>query len=333
MAFQANRLCKDFKALRSEQISDRSGAMMPRTESHLADVSKEKVQTQHAQALDWVGMSGIELPLLWPVGSYSLALPAKVDAGVSLIQPEAKGIHMSRLYREVQTQMGNSPLSWEQLNSVVEEFQKSHAELSDQYFLAAEFSIPLQRESLKSGMKGWRTYPVKVSAQKAAKGEVRSSIEVTVTYSSTCPMSAALSRQLIQENFKKSFAQKEFDLKDVYDWLGTSEGVIATPHAQRSFAKLKVWSPQLDPVFWIDLIERALPTPVQTVVKREDEQEFALRNGQNLMFCEDAARRLRAALRELPESVLQGFEGEVRHAESLHPHDAVARFSKSFESN
>ncbi|MFN7454135.1 MAG: GTP cyclohydrolase FolE2 [Pseudobdellovibrionaceae bacterium] len=303
------------------------------TESHLPDVSQERVPAKHAQILDWVGMSGIELPLLWTVGSYSLALPAKVEAGVSLIQPEAKGIHMSRLYREVQAQMGNSPLSWDQLQLVMSEFQKSHAELSDQYFLSAEFAIPLQRESLKSSLKGWRTYPVKVSAQKTSSGEIKASLEVVVTYSSTCPMSAALSRQLIQENFKKSFAQKDFDLKDVYDWLGTTEGVIATPHAQRSFAKLKIWSSQLDPVFWIDLIERALPTPVQTVVKREDEQEFALRNGQNLMFCEDAARRLQAALRELPNDLLQGFEGEVRHAESLHPHDAVARFSQAFTSN
>jgi GTP cyclohydrolase I len=38
---------------------------------------------------------------------------------------------------------------------------------------------------------------------------------------------------------------------------------------------------------------------VQTAVKRADEQAFALANGQNLMFCEDAARRLHLALRQL----------------------------------
>ncbi|WP_290797590.1 GTP cyclohydrolase, FolE2/MptA family, partial [Halomonas sp.] len=73
----------------------------------------------------------------------------------------------------------------------------------------------------------------------------------------------------------------------------------------------------------VDLVERALGTALQTAVKRVDEQAFALANGQNLMFCEDAARRLHHALRDQPG--LEGFSLRVVHAESLHAHDAVAR--------
>jgi len=65
-----------------------------------------------------------------------------------------------------------------------------------------------------------------------------------------------------------------------------------------------------------------LGTAVQTAVKRADEQAFALANGQNLMFCEDAARRLHKALRQLEWST--AFKLRVEHAESLHAHDAVA---------
>ena len=61
-------------------------------------------------------------------------------------------------------------------------------------------------------------------------------------------------------------------------------------------------------------------------VKREDEQEFALRNGQNLMFCEDAARRIARALNQAPAVV--DYVAEVSHLESLHPHDAVALVCK-----
>ncbi|MFZ3153310.1 GTP cyclohydrolase, FolE2/MptA family, partial [Pseudomonas sp.] len=43
---------------------------------------------------------------------------------------------------------------------------------------------------------------------------------------------------------------------------------------------------------------------------------------QNLMFCEDAARRLHSALLLQPE--LSAFQLRVVHAESLHAHDAVA---------
>ena len=48
-------------------------------------------------------------------------------------------------------------------------------------------------------------------------------------------------------------------------------------------------------------------------------------NGQNLMFCEDAARRLHRMLRE--QSQVTGFQLRVVHAESLHAHDAVAHSS------
>lgn len=38
----------------------------------------------------------------------------------------------------------------------------------------------------------------------------------------------------------------------------------------------------------IDQMEAVLATPVQTAVKRADEQAFAWLNGQNLMYVEDA---------------------------------------------
>ena len=69
----------------------------------------------------------------------------------------------------------------------------------------------------------------------------------------------------------------------------------------------------------------ALGTAVQTAVKRPDEQAFALANGQNLMFCEDAARRLNLALQRTPG--IKQLHIRVIHAESLHAHDAVAESS------
>jgi len=72
----------------------------------------------------------------------------------------------------------------------------------------------------------------------------------------------------------------------------------------------------------IDDAAAALGTAVQTAVKRADEQAFALANGQNLMFCEDAARRLNLALKR--SDAVKAFHLKVIHAESLHAHDAVA---------
>ncbi len=69
------------------------------------------------------------------------------------------------------------------------------------------------------------------------------------------------------------------------------------------------------------MLESAIGTPVQTVVKRSDEQEFARLNANNLMFCEDAARRLKKHL-ELTQFV-KHYCFKIDHRESLHAHNAI----------
>ena len=56
------------------------------------------------------------------------------------------------------------------------------------------------------------------------------------------------------------------------------------------------------------------------------EYEFARLNGENPMYCEDAARRILAVLDALPW--VADYAIEAAHLESLHPHDAVARVVK-----
>ncbi|MCW8997059.1 MAG: GTP cyclohydrolase, FolE2/MptA family, partial [Psychromonas sp.] len=106
-----------------------------------------------------------------------------------------------------------------------------------------------------------------------------------------------------------------------------------TPHSQRSVVEVKVKLNKLNQNFpiveLIDLIETTLKTPVQAAVKREDEQEFARLNGQNLMFCEDAARHLQHALNQ--QDKFSDFWLRVNHYESLHAHDAVSITTKGIE--
>ena len=78
-----------------------------------------------------------------------------------------------------------------------------------------------------------------------------------------------------------------------------------------------------------DEIENSLKTPVQATVKREDEQAFALLNGSNLMFCEDAGRRIQTALNH-DERILD-YWARCTHYESLHPHNAVSVVTKGLE--
>ena len=144
-------------------------------------------------------------------------------------------------------------------------------------------------------------------------------------------MFCSLSRQLIQQAFQQKFSGSEqVALSDVHEWLGTSEGIVATPHSQRSIAEVKVKlnnSLNEFPITeLVNLLEDALQTPVQAAVKREDEQEFARLNGQNLMFCEDAARRVQHCLNQNEQ--YDDFWLRINHLESLHAHDAVSITTK-----
>ncbi|MFS4457568.1 GTP cyclohydrolase FolE2 [Bdellovibrio sp. HCB2-146] len=298
------------------------------TKDSLPDVAKETHQEKFAP-IDWVGMGSIELPVLLKQADGTYRIPARVDAKVSLDKKPSRGIHMSRLYLIAQDVLSKEDLQLGLLGKATDEFLKTHLELSTRAIVQVQFEAPLVRKALKTANQAWRSYPVVLSTLNV-EGNKKYYVEVVVTYSSTCPASAALSRQLIQDNFKQQFGEQSVDFDVVHQWLGTTQGIVATPHAQRSFARVKA---QVGADFYygdlIDLVEEALKTAVQGAVKREDEQEFALRNGQNLMFCEDAARRVKEALDE--KAAIIDYIAEFSHVESLHPHNAVSMISKGGE--
>lgn len=276
--------------------------------------------------LNWVGMSRIELPVLVPNSTGgSIQTLASVQAYVNLNDPNSKGIHMSRLYLALENRLGMHELTPEVLRGVITQFVQSHEGLSNAAYLECRFNYFEKRKALLSGNAGWKNYPVRVVAQ-LRDGHFETEVQVEVPYSSTCPCSAALARQLIQEGFRETFGNGQVNAESVFDWLGTTQGISATPHSQRSMAQVKVKLSekirQLPLISLIDRIENALQTPVQTAVKREDEQEFARLNAANLMFCEDAARRLKVAMSE--DISVRDFWIRVNHMESLHAHDAVA---------
>lgn len=281
--------------------------------------------------LDWVGMSNIELPIMLACKDEGeKAVQTRAEAFVDMRDPKAKGIHMSRLYLlldELSTEQTLTPLVLKQL---LKNFISSHEELSENAFVKFDFDFDMRRKSLLSGKTGWKAYPITLIGQ-IEHGKISITLSAKVPYSSTCPCSAALARQLIQDAFTEKFAETEvLDKKTVHQWLGTSEGIVATPHSQRSIAEVKIkLNDSVDgfPILaLIDRIEGSLKTPVQAAVKRIDEQEFARLNGQNPMFCEDAARRLQHELNSHEE--YKDFWVRVNHYESLHAHDAVSIVTK-----
>lgn len=296
-----------------------TSALCPKT---LPDIQSLRSH-EFDMALSWVGMEQIDLP----VEIAGRPLAAKVNAGINLLStPEAeKGIHMSRLYLLLDelTQGEVTPAA---LRTLLGKFLVSHQRSSNRASVEIAGELLLSRCSLTSNHFGWKAYPIRVQAERGETFTI--TLRVGIPYSSTCPASAALSRNLAQQQFQRDFAGRSdsISVEEMLAWLG-EKGMPGTPHSQRSWAwiscQLKPDVATLPLEELIDRGEAALATAVQTVVKRGDEQAFALANGQNLMFCEDAARRLNKAMLDAPFSA--AFSLRVEHQESLHAHNAVAR--------
>lgn len=295
----------------------------------LADEVARQPQARFA-ALDRVGMRDIEMPVRVALGGEMCLIPAQVSAAVDLRDPSARGIHMSRLYRLCDEHLGRAALDAGGLRALLDAMLASHAGLSRYAGVEIGFTLPLRRQALRSGLSGWRQYPARIEASRDAS-RWRCTVETDVLYSSTCPGSAAMARQVVGRRFVETFGQGQVDAAAVARWLESPEGGAATPHAQRSRARVRVALAgdvhgALPLEALVDAVEEALRTPVQGAVKRIDEQEFARLNGENPMYCEDAARRIRTALDALPW--IADYAIEAAHLESLHPHDAVARVVK-----
>lgn len=293
----------------------------------LKDLKQKKVMpdvavsetSEHLSPLEWVGMEKVALPVVLSHGAQVLC---EADIFVNLSQENAKGIHMSRLYLGLQNGLEHQRITFNGIKGLLENFVESQEGLADSARVVLRWQELHKRKALLSDNKGWKEYPVSLDA-KLVKGELKIDFDFSVFYSSTCPCSSALARQLYQQAFAKEFCDENIDFKTVFDWLGKSK--IATPHSQRSRAditlELDSTVNDIEALPFIDLIEEDLKTPVQSAVKREDEQEFARLNGENAMFVEDALRIMKSALEDMNQ--VKSFKIKTHHYESLHAHDAV----------
>lgn len=283
------------------------------------DVVKEKLKS--SLAIDLVGIQDLTMPVrLTP----KITASADLSVLVSLEDKKIRGIHMSRLYSSLHDYLSKNIVSFSGLKKVLIKVIKNQQETSKSGRIRLKSNFPVLRKALKSSLSGWREYPFYFELNYSEKKKAfQYIVGGEVLYSSTCPCSASLSQQIIKKEFEKTFAKKKsFKKEEVLDYLDDKKFLSATPHAQKSkaFFKLQL-SEKLKDSFSllkvIDDIEKALGTPVQTAVKREDEAEFAKLNANNLMFCEDAARHT-ALLFKNRKDILD-YSIRVQHYESLHP--------------
>jgi GTP cyclohydrolase IB len=286
----------------------------------LPDIARTQ-QVAKSYSLQWVGMEDIAVPLTLDVGDgKQQSVAAKAGVYVSLDDPTAKGIHMSRLHALL-NQLASQTCDKASLETLLENIVASQGGISQCAKLNLVFDLLLPKPSLLSNETGYQTYRIEIEG-KRLNDSFEYGLKVIVPYSSTCPCSAALSRQLVAAAIDSDFPQSSIDKQELLTWAQNK--TVATPHSQRSYVYLTL---SLGNNHWpllpslVTQIEEAIGTPVQTMVKRSDEQEFARLNADNLMFCEDAARSIKCMLEQ--SAWVLDYEMKVEHQESLHAHNAV----------
>ncbi len=249
-----------------------------------------------------VGISNFRLPIRYQTrpgsdGPGEILLETSVTGTVSL-DANRKGINMSRIMRSF---YGHAErlFSLDVLSAALEDY-KTHLDTFDAR-IQMRLSYPVRVDSLRSGLSGWQYYDIAQELVERAGNRLRI-LHFDYVYSSTCPCSLELSEHARQ-----------------------TRGQLATPHSQRSVARIsavmlpgdKLWFEDM-----VDLCRRAVPTETQVMVKREDEQAFAELNAANPIFVEDAVRAFAAEL--LADPRVGDFRVVASHQESLHSHDAVS---------
>ena len=250
------------------------------------------------QVIQHVGISNFRLPIRYHTrDNGDLTLETSVTGTVSL-EAEKKGINMSRIMRSFYAHAERA-FSFQVIEHALEDYKRDLGSFDAR--IQMRFSFPVKVGSLRSGLQGWQYYDI--ALELIDIGGLRKRIlHLDFVYSSTCPCSLELSEH-----------------------ARMTRGQLATPHSQRSVARISVEAVGPECLWFEDLIDlarQAVPTETQVMVKREDEQAFAELNAANPIFVEDAARSFCAALMDDPR--IRDFRIVASHQESLHSHDAVS---------
>lgn len=245
-----------------------------------------------------VGISNFRLPIRYRQrGGGDISLETSVTGTVSLGAGK-KGINMSRIMRSFYAHAERT-FSFEVMSAVLDDY-KADLESCDAR-LMMRFSFPAKVRALRSGLEGYQYYDIALEMIESG-GRRERFLHLDYVYSSTCPCSLELSEHARQ-----------------------FRGQLATPHSQRSVARVSVALTGTKTLWFEDLIDlcrHAVPTETQVMVKREDEQAFAELNAANPIFVEDAARSFAETL--LSDARIGDFRVAASHQESLHSHDAVS---------
>lgn len=306
---------KNIEALRNKSEDIFNPGM--KDESGLNDFQKRPNEVHIA--IPKVGIERFRIPLNIEHSDGSVMTHDAEASMFVFLESHKTGANMSRFCKILQAEAADKVVNHEFFKTILRKYRTDLRDYEDeplipQSHLKLDFKYPVKQQSLKSGNWGWQYYECEWEGIESKDDKVLMQLTLKYEYSSTCPCSLSMSKQ-----YEKEYREGK-----------TTEGNgIASAHSQRSVATVKVvYEPdsgfQIEDL--INLLRVALPTETQSLVKRLDEQAFAILNGDNPMFVEHATRRISTVFNECTK--LLDWEAKVEHLESLHSHNAVGYIRK-----
>ena len=258
--------------------------------------------------IDMCGISNFRVPITLKQRDGGTQQVLASIHGFCDVQSYKLGLNMSRIIRTFYKNKDDI-FDINKLQKILEQYQKDQESFNAN--LQIEFDYYVPQESLVSKNDdgtpniGYYIVHCVLDTNIDKTGKFTKKLKVYWQYSSACKCSTALSR-----------------------YVGIERGVGANPHSQRSTAAINIL---FEDMVWIeDIIDhcrKSLVTECQSIVKREDEAEFAVLNYAYQKFVEDATRELAEQL-DKDERILD-YKILMCHAESLHQSSVIGLITKS----
>lgn len=246
-----------------------------------------------------VGVENVEVPFKLESrdGEYN-----EMIARVSMrsdIDCNTKGVSMSRFLLTLRKYL-NEPLKHWIIKDILIDLRKNIGSCSS--FMKFNFKLPYDITSIKS-MNNFPVYLDCMFEGRLSPGNhFRFFQGITIQYSSYCPCSAELSKDLLNKS-----------------------GQMGFPHAQRSFAKILIEVKEPN-IVWLEeiiyMVYSVIKTKPYPIIKRVDEQEIAKVASNNPLFVEDACRLISRRLDE--NNKVYDWVVKCIHEESIHTSEAIA---------
>lgn len=274
---------------------------------NMPDMQNEQFEGRY---IDMVGITNFRVPITLKQRDGGTQQVLASIHGFTDVQSSKLGLNLSRIIRTFYKSKDDI-FDIAKLEEILKQYKKDQDAFNANIQLEFDYYVTqnslLSRDEEGNPHVGYYIVHCVLDASIDKSGNFSKQLKVYWQYSSACKCSTALS-----------------------EYAAEKLGLGANPHSQRSTAAITV---KFDNMVWIeDIIDHcrvSLVTECQSIVRREDEMQFAILNYAHQKFIEDATRLIAKQL-DTDDNIVD-YKVLMCHAESLHQSSVLGLITKDVE--